>query len=113
MSHAAPDIFAEFRHAVLIVTEARGREVYHSSRPLFRRLRELANQRTPLLQLHWRGERATAVDLRAFNFWLLHVGFRVFFRAARRRPGPERATATKYQWEYLVDGYLALQWEVA
>jgi hypothetical protein len=98
------------REPVVLVSEAKGREVFCSSFALFRRLEFLAISDVSILQLregervlHPRGIAALVTMLRACRW-------RNFERAARLRRGPERAKRSRWAWEYLGE-YLGFEWE--
>ncbi|EIQ00219.1 hypothetical protein OpiT1DRAFT_04761 [Opitutaceae bacterium TAV1] len=95
---------------VVLVTEARGREVFRSSFRLFARLEALAKHNVSIMQLREDGRVLHPRSVAALETMLKKCGWRNFERAARLRKGPERAKKSRWAWEYLGE-YLGFKWE--
>ncbi|MBW7895141.1 MAG: hypothetical protein H3C27_08500 [Opitutaceae bacterium] len=97
---------------VVLVTRLRGREIFADSRALMARLEDLAEYSSsePLLLSIYQGNHfVSEAGVAALETMLRTVGLTPFFRASRRRSGPERAAFTKWNWEYLSD-FLGWEW---
>lgn len=100
----------------VLVTTARGREVYADTRRLFERLEALAveiRKSGPQIQAIWHGqEHVTEAGVAALETMLATVGLEAFNRASKGQRGAARALGTKYQW-YFLSEYLGWEWERA
>ncbi|RRJ98012.1 hypothetical protein Ga0100231_006245 [Opitutaceae bacterium TAV4] len=95
---------------VVLVTEARGREVFRSSARLFSRLEVLAKSNVSILQLRVDEHVLHPRSVAALETMLRVSGWRNFERAARSNGGIGRARRTRWAWEFL-DEYLGWKWE--
>lgn len=103
--------YFHFRTPVFLITDNRGREVFTDSRILFKRLEWLAefNAAGSIMSIQ-QGEKAVSESgVAALICMMETVGFGPFFRASRKRKGPERATFTRFNWDYLTE-YLGWRW---
>ncbi|EIQ00236.1 hypothetical protein OpiT1DRAFT_04778 [Opitutaceae bacterium TAV1] len=100
------------REPVILVSEAKGREVFCSSFALFRRLESLAVNGVSILQLREEDRILHERSIAALVTMLRACRWRNFERAARLRRGPERAKRSRWAWEYLGE-YLGFEWERA
>lgn len=97
---------------VTLVTAMKGKESFTDSRKLFNRLEEMAESPIPgqMILSIYQGRFFVSEDgVAALETMLRTVGMTPFFRASRLRKGPERATFTRYNWEY-VSEYLGWDW---
>lgn len=102
---------------VVIVTQARGREVFTDTRRLFERLEEIGKSRPldsasgPEIKAIWQGdEHVSEKGVFALENMLQVMGLEAFNRASKGQRGGARAIGTKYQW-YFLSEYLGWTWE--
>jgi hypothetical protein len=100
---------------VVIVSVARGREVFTDTRRLFTRLEEFARvmRDTGETQITaiWQGDQHVSESgVLALELMLELSGLEVFNRASKAQRGGARAIGTKYQW-YFLSEYLGWNWE--
>lgn len=98
---------------VTLVTFVGGRETYHNSRHLFARIFSLPETGNYIRQVRQGDEVLEESSVDALNAFLYYERGREFFvRASRKRPGPESAYGTKWNWRFLSD-YLGWKWRRA
>lgn len=86
---------------VVLVTKGRGREEFNDSRPLFRRLDQIALHRETVMQINNRVHAVNPAGIAALNAMLETHGLVTFYRAAKRQDGPARRLWTRFQWNFL------------
>lgn len=113
-------MYAKLLTPVVLVTTARGREVFKDSRRLFERLEKIGEAlRCPHLpgeraiMAIWQGdENVSDAGVQALEVMLETTGLEAFNRACKNQRGAGRAIGSKYQWYFLTE-YLGWEWQRA
>ncbi|MDR1280200.1 MAG: hypothetical protein LBK99_05200 [Opitutaceae bacterium] len=98
------------REPVILVTEAKGREVFDHSGRLMVRLEVLARGDVSILQLRVGCDVLPPRSIAALEAMLKKHGWRLFYRAMRARRDIARGKGTKWAWE-AVGEFLGFTWE--
>ena len=114
---ASIGMYSRLLTPVVLVTEARGREVFTHSRRLFARLAQIGetlrgeNPPPRAIMAIWQGDQHVADSgVLALELMLELNGLENFNRASKAQRGPARAVGTKYQWSFLGE-YLGWEWQ--